>query len=43
MRTLDIPRTIALLKPLTAAPDIAVRLVGIDETTRCTDRLQKHD
>jgi DNA-binding transcriptional LysR family regulator len=33
MRTLDIPRTIALLKPLTAAPDIAVRLVGIDGTT----------
>src|ERR1700704_321480 len=33
MRTLDIPQTIALLKPLTAAPDITVRLVGIDETT----------
>ena len=33
MRTLDMPRTIALLKPLTAAPDITVRLVGIDETT----------
>ena len=33
MRTLDIPQTIALLKPLTAASDITVRLVGIDETT----------
>jgi DNA-binding transcriptional LysR family regulator len=33
MRTLDIPQTIALLKPLTAAPDITVRLVAIDETT----------
>jgi DNA-binding transcriptional LysR family regulator len=32
MRTLDMPRTIALLKPLTASPDIALRLVGIKET-----------
>lgn len=31
MRTLDIPRTIALLKPLTARTDIALRLVGGDE------------
>ena len=31
MRTLDIPRTIALLKPLTARTDIALRLVGSDE------------
>jgi DNA-binding transcriptional LysR family regulator len=31
MRTLDMPRTIALLKPLTAASDIALRLVGINE------------
>jgi len=32
MRTLDMPRTIALLKPLTASPDIALRLVGMKET-----------
>jgi DNA-binding transcriptional LysR family regulator len=31
MRTLDQPRTIALLKPLTANSDIALRLVGADE------------
>src|SRR6266852_1276814 len=31
MRTLDMPRTIALLKPLTAASDVALRLVGINE------------
>ena len=31
MRTLDVPRTIALLKPLTARSDIALRLVGSDE------------
>ena len=31
MRTLDVPRTIALLKPLTARTDIALRLVGSDE------------
>ncbi|WP_314949912.1 LysR family transcriptional regulator [Bradyrhizobium cosmicum] len=31
MRTLDVPRTIALLKPLTARNDIALRLVGSDE------------
>lgn len=31
MRTLDVPRTIALLKPLTANPQIALRLVGSDE------------
>ena len=31
MRTLDMPRTIALLKPLTGTPDIALRLVGIDD------------
>lgn len=31
MRTLDVPRTIALLKPLTAAADIHLRLVGINE------------
>ncbi|QQO32199.1 LysR family transcriptional regulator [Bradyrhizobium diazoefficiens] len=31
MRTLDVPRTIALLKPLTARSDIALRLVGHDE------------
>ncbi len=31
MRTLDMPRTIALLKPLTSASDIALRLVGIHE------------
>jgi DNA-binding transcriptional LysR family regulator len=31
MRTLDIPRTIALLKPLTGTADVALRLVGIKE------------
>ena|SRR5437763_318920 len=31
MRTLDVPRTIALLKPLTARADIALRLVGSEE------------
>ena len=31
MRTLDQPRTIALLKPLTANSDIALRLVGANE------------
>ena len=31
MRTLDVPRTIALLKPLTARSDVALRLVGHDE------------
>jgi len=31
MRTLDMPRTIALLKPLTGASDIALRLVGVNE------------
>jgi DNA-binding transcriptional LysR family regulator len=31
MRTLDIPRTIALLKPLTQNPDVALRLLGVDE------------
>ena len=31
MRTLDIPRTIALLKPLTSRTDVALRLVGSDE------------
>jgi DNA-binding transcriptional LysR family regulator len=31
MRTLDIPRTIALLKPLTGASDIHLRLVGMNE------------
>ena len=31
MRTLDVPRTIALLKPLTVRSDIALRLVGHDE------------
>jgi DNA-binding transcriptional LysR family regulator len=31
MRTLDMPRTIALLKPLTGAADVALRLVGINE------------
>lgn len=31
MRTLDMPRTIALLKPLTAASDVALRLVGASE------------
>ena len=31
MRTLDLPRTVALLKPLTAASDVALRLVDADE------------
>jgi DNA-binding transcriptional LysR family regulator len=31
MRTLDIARTIALLKPLTENPDMTLRLVGVDE------------
>src|SRR5580700_7775619 len=31
MRTLDIPRTIALLKPLTGAADVHLRLVGSNE------------
>lgn len=31
MRTLDMPRTIALLKPLTARSDVALRLVGSDD------------
>jgi hypothetical protein len=31
---LSLARTIALLKPLTAASDIHLRLVGIDETNR---------
>jgi DNA-binding transcriptional LysR family regulator len=31
MRTLDVSRTIALLKPLTARSDVALRLVGSDE------------
>ena len=31
MRTLDVPRTIALLKPLTARSDIALRLVASDD------------
>jgi DNA-binding transcriptional LysR family regulator len=31
MRTLDMPRTIALLKPLTGNSDVALRLVGINE------------
>ncbi|MCG2672321.1 LysR family transcriptional regulator [Bradyrhizobium sp. GCM10023182] len=33
MRTLDATRTIALLKPLTARSDVALRLVGCDERT----------
>jgi DNA-binding transcriptional LysR family regulator len=32
MRTLDMPRTIALLKPLTGNSDVALRLVGANET-----------
>jgi DNA-binding transcriptional LysR family regulator len=32
MRTLDIPRTIALLKPVTANPGLHLRLVGSNET-----------
>jgi DNA-binding transcriptional LysR family regulator len=31
MRTLDIPRTIALLKPLTENPDVTLRLVGASD------------
>jgi DNA-binding transcriptional LysR family regulator len=31
MRTLDMPRTVALLKPLTGNSDVALRLVGINE------------
>lgn len=31
MRTLDMPRTIALLKPLTGTVDLALRLVGIKD------------
>src|SRR6266568_8687311 len=31
MRMLDMPRTIALLKPLTGTADVALRLVGIKE------------
>jgi DNA-binding transcriptional LysR family regulator len=31
MRTLDVPRTIALLKPITSRADVALRLVGHDE------------
>ncbi|MBR1210731.1 LysR family transcriptional regulator [Bradyrhizobium sp. JYMT SZCCT0180] len=31
MRTLDMPRTIALLKPLTGNADVALRLVGIKD------------
>jgi DNA-binding transcriptional LysR family regulator len=31
MRTLDRPRIVSLLKPLTVDPDIALRLVGADE------------
>src|SRR3954468_6962217 len=31
MRTLDMPRTVALLKPLTGSSDVALRLVGINE------------
>lgn len=31
MRTLDVARTIAILKPLTASPDVALRLVGANE------------
>jgi len=31
MRTLDMPRTIALLKPLTGTADMALRLVGIND------------
>jgi hypothetical protein len=39
-RTLDIPRTIALLKPLTGTSDIHPRLVGINEAadTRIVSR-----
>jgi DNA-binding transcriptional LysR family regulator len=31
MRTLDMPRTIALLKPLTGTSDVALRLVGTND------------
>jgi len=31
MRTLDLPRTIALLRPLTGQADVALRLVGMDD------------
>ena len=31
MRTLDLPRTIALLKPLTGHADVALRLVGVND------------
>src|SRR5258705_1422000 len=31
MRTLDMPRTIALLKPLTGSSDVGLRLVGIND------------
>jgi len=31
MRTLDLPRTIALLKPLTGPADVALRLVGVND------------
>jgi DNA-binding transcriptional LysR family regulator len=31
MRTLDLPRTIALLKPLTGQADVALRLVGVND------------
>jgi DNA-binding transcriptional LysR family regulator len=37
MRTLDIPRTLALLKPLTGIPGLYLRLVGADEA--CDARL----
>ena len=33
MRTLDMPRTVALLKPLTGASDVALRLVGVNEAS----------
>jgi DNA-binding transcriptional LysR family regulator len=32
MRTLDVPRTMALIKPLTGNSDVALRLVGVHET-----------
>ena len=32
MRTLDVTRTMVLLKPLTGNPDLALRLVGVRET-----------
>ncbi|WP_298883842.1 LysR family transcriptional regulator [uncultured Bradyrhizobium sp.] len=45
MRTLDVTRTIALLKPLTARSDIALRLVGSDERAdaRIISRSMLHD